>query len=58
MHKNEADLFTRFAKFLMNLDKNIVIDLREIYIIYVLIIIRIMEKAMKNNILLPHNSPA
>jgi hypothetical protein len=58
MQSNEADIFIRCIRFFMNLDRGIVINLREIHTIYVSIIIRIMEKTMKKEILLPCNSPA
>jgi hypothetical protein len=58
MQSNEVDIFTRCVKFYMNLDRSIVINMCEIYTIYVPIIIRVMEKAMKNHIPLPCDSPA
>jgi hypothetical protein len=58
MQRNVADIFNRCVRFFMELDRRIVINVCEIYIIYVSIIIRMMEKTMKNNILPPCDSPA
>jgi hypothetical protein len=57
MQSNEADIFIRCVRFFMGLDRRIVINVCEIYIIYVPIIIRMIEKTVKNNIL-PCDSPA
>jgi hypothetical protein len=54
MQSNEADIFIRCVRFFMDLDRDIVISPHEIYIIYALIIIRIM----KNNIRLPYDGPS
>jgi hypothetical protein len=58
MQKNVADIFTRCVLFFMKIDVGIVINLREIYIIYASIIIRMMERKIKNEKLLPCKSSA
>jgi hypothetical protein len=58
MQRNVADIFNRCVRFFMELDRDIVINLREIYTIYVSIITRIMQRTMKNNILISFDSPA
>jgi hypothetical protein len=58
MQKDVADIFARCVRFFIKLYRDIVINMYEIYIIYVTIIIRIIKKIMKNEILFPCDSPA
>jgi hypothetical protein len=58
MQRNVADIFNRCVRFFMELDRDILISPQEIHIIYVTIIIRMMEKTMKNEVPLPCDSLA